>query len=140
MATPTAGWATPMLHVADMERSIRFYELLGFELIDTQGEPPGWARLHCEGAAIMLFLAEEPLDPKRAMTPLYMYTPDLAAFREHLLANGVAASPIHRPDYMRSGEITVKDPDGVPVFVGHWGDAEHEAWKQHLVEWRAKGK
>jgi catechol 2,3-dioxygenase-like lactoylglutathione lyase family enzyme len=136
--TPKAGWATPMLHVEDMERSIRFYEVLGFELIDTQGEPPGWARLHCEGASIMLFRAEEPLHPSRAMTPLYMYTADLSAFRDHLLANGVDASPIHHPPYMRSGEITVKDPDGVPVFVAHWGDAENEAWKQHLAEWKAR--
>jgi catechol 2,3-dioxygenase-like lactoylglutathione lyase family enzyme len=73
---PKAGRATPMPHVADMARSIRFYELLGLELVDTQGEPPGWARLHCEGAAIML--------------------------------------------------------------SGHWGKTEHEAWEQHLVEWRAR--
>lgn len=138
MTAPKAGWSTPLLHVADIPRSIRFYERLGFELIDTEGEPPGWARLHCEGGAIMLLQAEEPLDPKRAMTPLYMYTPDLPAFRAHLVASGVDASPIHHPEYMKSGEIAVKDPDGVPVFVGHWGDAEHEAWKAHLAEWRAK--
>jgi hypothetical protein len=67
-----------------------------------------------------------------------MYTPDLPAFRDHLVASGVDVSPIHRPEYMRSGEVTVRDPDGVPVFVGHWGDAEHEAWEKHLVEWKAK--
>ena len=37
----------------------------------------------------MLLLAEEPLDPQRAVTPLYMYTPDLPALRDHLVANGV---------------------------------------------------
>jgi catechol 2,3-dioxygenase-like lactoylglutathione lyase family enzyme len=138
MTTPKAGWATPLLHVADMERSIRFYELLGFDLVDTEGEPPGWARLHCEGAAIMLLLAEEPLDPNRAITPLCMYTPDLPALRGHLLANGVDVPPIRYPEYMKSGEITVRDPDGQIVFVNHWGKAEHEAWEQHLVEWRAR--
>ena len=30
-----AGYSTPMLHVGEVERSIRFYELLGFETIDT---------------------------------------------------------------------------------------------------------
>lgn len=30
--TITAGWYTPMLRVAEIERSIPFYELLGFEL------------------------------------------------------------------------------------------------------------
>jgi catechol 2,3-dioxygenase-like lactoylglutathione lyase family enzyme len=136
--TPKAGWATPLFHAADVARSIRFYELLGFELIDSLGEPPGWARLHCEGAAIMLLLAEEKLDPERAITPLYMYTPDLPAVRDHLRANGVDVSPIRYPEYMKSGEITVKDPDGQLVFVGHWGDAERGAWEKHLVEWRAR--
>jgi hypothetical protein len=38
-----------MLHVASVERSIEFYKLLGFRLIDTEGcGPLGWARMHCE--------------------------------------------------------------------------------------------
>ena len=138
MAPPKAGWSTPMLHVASVERSLRFYELLGFETIDTEGEPIGWARLHCEGGAIMLLLAEEPLDPGRAITPIYMYTSDLPALRDHLVANGVAVPPISHPAYMKSGEICVKDPDGQAVYVGHWGRAEHEAWERHLAERKAK--
>ncbi len=136
--TPKAGWSTPLLHVADIPRSIRFYERLGFELIDTEGEPPGWARLHCEGGAIMLLQAEEPLDPGRAITPLCMYTPDLPALREHLLAHGIDAPPVRHPQYMPSGELALRDPDGQIVLVNHWGDAEHEAWKAHLAEWRAR--
>lgn len=128
-----------MLHVSDLPGAIRFYETLGFELIDTQGDPPGWARLHCEGGAIMLFLAEEPLDPARALTPIYMYTPDLPALRQHLISNGVAAAPIVHPEYMKSGEMRVVDPDGQVVFVGHWGDPEHEAWLRHLAERKAGG-
>ena len=127
-----------MLHVANVERSLGFYSLLGFETIDTQGDPIGWARLHCEGGAIMLFLAEEPLEPARAITPLYMYTPDLPALREHLAANGVAVSPIEHPEYMKSGEMRVVDPDGQVIFVAHWGDTEHEAWVRHLAERKAR--
>ena len=60
-----AGWATPMFWVADIDRSIRFYELLGFEVIDTDRcEPLGWARIHCEGGAVMFLRAEEPVDPE----------------------------------------------------------------------------
>jgi len=36
--TAKAGYSTPMLHVADVGRSLRFYALLGFETIDTEGE------------------------------------------------------------------------------------------------------
>ena len=43
-----AGWCTPMLHVSEVERSIRFYRLTGFELVDVEGEegyPLAWARM-----------------------------------------------------------------------------------------------
>ena len=32
-----AGHSTPLLHVADVARSLRFHSLLGFETIDTEG-------------------------------------------------------------------------------------------------------
>ncbi len=128
-----AGYSTPMLHAADIERSIRFYELLGFSTIDTDRcTPLGWARLHCEGGAVMFLRAEEPVDPAAQAVLLYMYTPDLAGLREHLLANGVKAPPIRYPEYMPSGEILIRDPDGYVVLVAHWGKTEHEAWEKRI--------
>jgi hypothetical protein len=135
---PKAGYPTTMLHVADVERSLLFYALLGYETIDTLGEPPGWARLHCEGGAIMLLLAEVPLDPGRKAVPIYMYTPDLRGLREHLVANGVTPSAISHPEYMKSGEMCVEDPDGHVIFVGHWGREEHAEWERHLAERKAR--
>jgi hypothetical protein len=40
---------------------MRFYPLLGFELIDQMGESDrlGWARMHCEDGALMFLRAEE---------------------------------------------------------------------------------
>ena len=131
-----------MLHVADIARSIRFYELLGFELIDTEGDPGSifWARLHCEGGAIMMLLAEEPVDRTRASSiPICMYADDLPALRQHLLAQGVSVSKINRPPHMPSGEIRVEDPDGYVIFVNHWGDAEHSAWLQRIEQKRQSG-
>jgi len=130
-----AGYSTPMLHVADIERSIRFYERLGFATIDTdRGTPLGWARLHCEGGAIMFLRAEEgeKLDPAAQGVLLCMYTPDLAGRREQLLAAGVKVPPIRHPEYMPSGEVTLRDPDGYCVVVSHWGKAEHDAWEQRI--------
>ena len=139
-----AGYWTSMLHVADVKRSIAFYESLGFELIDTEGDGGsiGWARLHCEGGAIMLFLAEEehPVEVSRIQAvPAYMYTEDLAGLRERLHAAGAKVSKINHPPYMRSGEIRVEDPDGYVIFVGHWGDAEHSAWLARIEEKRRAG-
>ena len=140
--TAKAGWSTPMLHVSDVARSIRFYELLGFELIDTEGGPasPYWARLHCEGGAIMLLLAEEPLEEKDVKRiPFYMYTEDLPVLREHLLASGITVSKINTPPYMKSGEVTVRDPDGYVFFIGHWGDTEHTDWLNRIEQKKKAG-
>jgi len=127
------GYSTPMLHVAEIERSIRFYELLGFVTVDTDRcDPLGWARLHCEGGAVMFLRAEEPPDPIRVTTMLYMYTPDLVALREQLLASGLKVPAIKHPPYMPSGEVQVPDPDGYSVLIAHWGKSEQEAWQKRL--------
>jgi hypothetical protein len=127
-----AGYSTPLLHASSIEASIRFYELLGFETIDTDRcEPIGWARMHCEGGAVMFLRTEQPVDFVEP-TLLYMYTPDLAAFREQLVASGVHVPPIKYPHYMPSGEITLHDPDGATIFVGHWGKTEHDAWEKRI--------
>jgi len=128
-----AGYSTPMLHVADVERSICFYELLGFATVDTdRGKPLGWARMHCEGGAVMFLRAEKPVDASAQAVLLYMYTPDLAGLREHLLASAVKVPPIRYPEYMRSGETSIADPDGYTILVSHWGTSEQEAWEKRI--------
>jgi len=129
-----AGYSTPMLHVAEIERSIRFYELLGYKTIDTDGcKPLGWARLHCEdGSAVMFLRAEHAINASAQAFMIYLYTPNLSELREHLAAHGVSASPIKHPPYMPSGQINLTDPDGYLIEIAHWGKAEQEAWEQHL--------
>jgi hypothetical protein len=132
-AIPKAGHFTPMLHVADIETSIRFYELLGFQTIDTdRARPLGWARLHCEGGAVMFLRAEETID-SRAPVLFYMYTTDLRGLREGLLRNNVDVSTIKFPMYMPSGEFYVADPDGYRIGVAHWGQTEHAAWLERIA-------
>jgi len=131
--TVKAGYSTPMLHVAEIEKSIRFYELLGFTTIDTDRcKPLGWARLHCEGGAVMFLRAEEPLEAASHAVLLYMYTPDLVALREQLLASGVKVPTIAYPEYMPSGEVCISDPDGYTILIAHWGKAEHDAWEKRI--------
>jgi catechol 2,3-dioxygenase-like lactoylglutathione lyase family enzyme len=133
-----------MLHVADVSRSIRFYSLLGFELIDVEGAPdcPGWARMHCEGGAISFLEAEDghKADPAKQGFLLAMYTADLPALREQLAANGLKPPPIHYPDYMPSGALTLSDPDGYIVNINHWSKKEHDDWERGLAEKRAAGR
>lgn len=122
-----------MLHVAEIEKSIRFYELLGFTTVDTDRvQPLGWARMHCEGGAVMFLRAEGPVDASAQSVLLCMYTPDLIGLREQLLASGVKVPPIRHPEYMPSGEICIADPDGYAILVSHWGKSEHEAWEKRI--------
>jgi catechol 2,3-dioxygenase-like lactoylglutathione lyase family enzyme len=121
------------MHAADLDKSIRFYELLGFTTVDTDRcQPLGWARLHCEGGAVMLLRAEQPVDASAQAVILVMYTPDLIGLREHLLANGIKVPPITYPGYMPSGELNITDPDGYRVGICHWGKSEHESWEKRL--------
>jgi glyoxalase/bleomycin resistance protein/dioxygenase superfamily protein len=127
------GYSTPILHVAEIERSICFYELLGFVTVDTDRcKPLGWARLHCDGGAVMFLRAEEPLDPRRVTTMLCMYTPDLVALRDQLLAAGIQVPAIKYPEYMPSGETQMPDPDGYSVLIAHWGKTEQDAWEKRI--------
>jgi catechol 2,3-dioxygenase-like lactoylglutathione lyase family enzyme len=135
-----AGWCTPLVHVHDVARSIRFYEKLGFELIDTEGDDDclGWARVHCEGGALMFVPSEHEVNADQQGVLFYLYTEDLAGLRDQLLAQGVTCSEIHRPEYNPSGEISLRDPDGYCILVGHWGQSEHDAWLQRIPEKQAK--
>jgi len=135
-----AAYLTPMLHVADVRRSIDFYRLLGLELTDVKGEPtcPVWARMHGEGGDLMLLLEETRTMGTERPFSLYLYTDGLVDLREHLLVSGIEVSEINRPDYMRSGEISLADPDGYGLFIGQWSTAEHQHWESARQERLAK--
>jgi hypothetical protein len=131
MTVKGSFYSAPLLHVAEIEKSIIFYERLGFTTVDTDRcNPLGWARLHCEGGAVMFVRAERLIDAPAQAVMLCMYTPDLAGFREQLLANGVAVPPIVYPEYMPSGEFDITDSDGYHIAVMHWGKSEQEAWEK----------
>jgi hypothetical protein len=89
----------------------------------------GWARMYCEGGALM-FLCPEESHPQRKCEVLFaMYTPDMPAIRNHLLANGLEASPIKYPEYVPSRTLEIADPDGYILGVHHWSDKKHERWE-----------
>lgn len=137
---PTAAWLTPLVHVADVARSIRFYQRLGLALVDTYGDDdcPVWARLHGEGGDLMLVTADGPVDAGAQAVLFYLYTPDLPGLRARLVAEGLEVSEIRRPPHMPSGEVRLLDPDRYVVMIAHWGEAEDAAWRRHLEEWNAR--
>lgn len=110
-----------MASVADVQRSIHFYELLGLKAKGTLKNDAGqlvWAHVECESAELMLSRASDPLPPVQRPVRFYLYSPNLVSLREQLLAHNVRVSPITYPNYMPKGEVQVEDPDGYILYIG----------------------
>ncbi|SRR5579862_4037381 len=111
----------PMANVADVERSMHFYEQLGFDVKTNWKKDDGtmqWAHLKSSNGHIMFARADTAVDKRVQGVLFYMYSPNLAALREHLLQLGVKVSPITYPFYMEKGEMQIEDPDGYCLLIG----------------------
>ena len=111
----------PMAFAAEVQRSVDFYRLLGMEIRGSLRAPSGdlqWVHLACDQADLMFARASDPVIASQQAVLFYLYSSDLIALREHLLASGVKVSPIAYPDYMPKGEIRVEDPDGYVLLIG----------------------
>lgn len=113
----------PMAFVADVERSIRFYENLGFEVGNTFTEEgatkPTWAWLSCGEAQLMLAAADEPVLADKQRVLFYLYTDDVAAAHASLAKAGLSPDAITTPFYAPRGEFKVVDPDGYVLMISH---------------------
>ncbi len=123
---------TAYAHVADVERSVTFYRLLGLEvqsryesggrlvfaLMAGRADAPGAA-----GARLMLALASGPIDAGSQAVLFYCWTPDVEGLHAELAAAGVEVEPIKHPPHMQAGEFRMEDPDGYVVLVGQLADA-----------------
>lgn len=128
----------PYAHVADVQASLAFYELLGFTPQRVMADPGGrafWALAQSGQAELMLARASGPIDPEQQAVLFYMYAADVAGLRRHLLDRGLRDGGVYQgrrmpddgprsvfevahPDYMPAGEIRIADPDGYVILVG----------------------
>jgi len=109
----------PFVHVEDVERSIAFYQHLGFtvESVYKYRERAVWAALQSDGAELMVTLDGDPIDPAGQGVLFYLYSPDLAALRGQLLAGGVEAGEIVDGSPGPREEMKLTDPDGYVLMV-----------------------
>jgi catechol 2,3-dioxygenase-like lactoylglutathione lyase family enzyme len=109
----------PFVKVPDVERSVAFYEHLGFVLGDSAeyGGHLSWAALGNGNAEIMFEGTNETIDPDRQGVLFYLYSPDLTALRDHLVAAGIAAGEIEDGTPGPSEEMRVIDPDGYTLMI-----------------------
>ena len=122
---PVSG-LVPMLPVLDVERSISFYNLLGFAVgnrVPPNG-PMHWAWLYApnvpdwrRGPNLMLTRSECAIDPAGPKILLYLYAPNLVALREELVRAGQTPGSISYPDYLPNGELQLVDPDGYCLMI-----------------------
>jgi hypothetical protein len=113
-----------MVHVADVQSTVDFYKLMGLEVRGSLRNSAGdlqWVYMACERAEVMFTRADGPVIASQQAVLFYLYSPDLIALREHLLASGVKVSTIKYPEYMPRGEIRVDDPDGYCLLIGQAG-------------------
>ncbi len=122
-ALPKLKSVVPMLHVADIARSIEFYEQLGFKVGNTfaagGGPQPSWAWLQSGDAGIMIAKAGEPVDPRQQAVIFYIYCEDVEAMHAHLKALGHTVGTIETPFYAPRGQFRVNDPDGYDITITH---------------------
>ncbi len=109
----------PFVKVADVERSVGFYRHLGFTVRDVfkYRERLSWAALGSDGAEVMFEGTGDPIDSDRQGVLLYLYSHDLAALRDQLLAAGIDAGPIEDGSPGPRQEMRVVDPDGYVLMV-----------------------
>src|SRR5262249_34945021 len=103
----------------DVERSIAFYYPLGFivESIYKYRGTAVWAELASMGARLMVSTDGDAIDPAGQGVLFYLYSDDLAALREQLLAEGIDAGEIVDGTPGPREEMRVTDPDGSVLMV-----------------------
>jgi ketosteroid isomerase-like protein len=115
----TVSELVPFVQVADVERSVAFYRLLGLALRETY-EHDGrlvWASIAHASAALMLARSEKPIDPRAQGVLFYLYAPDLEGLRDQLVAHGLAPGEIVDGSPGPKREMRVTDPDGYCLMV-----------------------
>jgi hypothetical protein len=112
-----------MAFVADVTRSISFYEHLGFSVENSFTPPdtevPSWAWLESGDAQLMVARAGEPVIPEQQAVLFYLYVEDVATAREALATAGLEPGPITTPFYAPRGEFRLVDPDGYCLMITH---------------------
>jgi uncharacterized glyoxalase superfamily protein PhnB len=107
----------PILYVANMVESIRFYsEVLGFHCAN---RTEGWATLLCEPAEIMLSLPNEhlPFEKPEFTGTFYFQTEDVNSLWDKLRDKTVIVYPLESFDHgMR--EFAIRDNNGYILQFG----------------------
>jgi catechol 2,3-dioxygenase-like lactoylglutathione lyase family enzyme len=109
----------PFVHVTDADRSVAFYERLGFERVDDLVEEGRriWAFLERGDARLMVAAADGAFDPHAQGIIFYLYTRELDTLRARLVDAGVDAGEITTGGPGPDRQLELTDPDGYVLMV-----------------------
>ncbi|NJK61629.1 MAG: hypothetical protein HC921_02120 [Synechococcaceae cyanobacterium SM2_3_1] len=118
----------PMLNVADIHRSLKFYkEIAGFELSSGQEELEQWKWAEIRSGQVVLMLAQsgylaeksEPVSPEEGSWPVifYYYPEDVEQIYTHIKALGYEVGELSITFYGMK-EFSLQDPDGHLLSFG----------------------
>ena len=109
----------PFVKVTDVERSVGFYHHLGFTVqsVFKYRDRMFWAALESDGAEVMFEGTSDPIDHERQGVLFYLYSHDLNALRDQLLAAGIEAGEIEDGSPGPRQEMPVMDPDGYVLMI-----------------------
>jgi hypothetical protein len=125
---PAVSGIVAFVHVADMARSLAFYGHLGFATAGSYAphDEVVWASLESGPAQLMLERADAPVDARAQGVLFYLYAPDLAGLRDHLVAHAVVVSEISDGTPGPKQEMRVEDPDGYVLMIAQIEDGATE--------------
>ena len=119
---PTFHALVPLIHVANVSRSIGFYQSLGFRVTNAftpaDQATPSFVRLDSGGAHLMLVHGTS-INPDEQGVILTLYCDDVAATHAALQAAGVGVGEIGYPPERPNGRFRCADPDGYDLAVTH---------------------
>jgi catechol 2,3-dioxygenase-like lactoylglutathione lyase family enzyme len=101
----------PIVFVSDMERSVDFYESLGFE---PQRRSPMWTELKAGERAVLALHHAEPLPEPSQRVELALVSEEVLERVEERF-EGALARPIADEAFGRS--LILRDPDGLEIQV-----------------------
>lgn len=106
----------PMLPVADIGRSIEFYEKLGFS-IESRRDEWRWAMLVFGDCRIMVdqSINVHPGTPRSGV--LYLYPDDIVEYHQQVRATGLEIPDLETTFYGLT-EFRLDDPDGNRLWIG----------------------
>ena len=120
MSEPAVTDLVAFVHVEDVAASAAFYEHLGFAVTDRyQPEDTlDWVFLENGDARLMLARADVPVDRENQGVLFYLYTQELDAMRERLVAAGLDPPAIEEnAPHGPKPQLWLCDPDGYALGI-----------------------